>query len=383
MYKSGIIALLMCLVLASPSFGQLCGNANDDTTVNILDWIYQFEYLRGNAMDPPINLENADCDGITGVTIGDAAWFSNFYFGGGPPLNCDDTGSYPYPQSWEDTVFMPRMLGIPEGVTTVIMPVVTVFMEDVEGVYLPFIHYGAGSNSVFEWGGATYSTDFSVLMADDLTPDTSLLMGIDLNGTTHFPGRHEYFNLTYYRDGFGTGDIVPQFVNRPGLWQIAIVKGGRLFRPVVEYYDTQLPDTLFASPTSKVVEAPLGQIPAGTFTVHFSSSGDPINFDLTPTESFIVIDSPFTVGFTTPTDIVFVVYADTLPAGTYQGYVDIVDVTPGTVLDADQIAITLVLTEGVTYPPGDLNCDGEVNITDITVLVAYMFLGGAPLQDCQ
>ncbi len=80
------------LAWTPPAAGQLCGDANCGSALKVDDPLYVMDYLRGFTHDPSIDLANADCDGIAGVTIVDAVRLSNYQFYL-DPLECEDTGA--------------------------------------------------------------------------------------------------------------------------------------------------------------------------------------------------------------------------------------------------------------------------------------------------
>jgi hypothetical protein len=382
MFKKTIFSILtVALIMISPTISaQMCGDANSDTTINIQDLIYIIEYLRDVPTSPPINLANADCDGITGVTIGDAVSVSNHMFHL-EPINCNVSGSYTYPPSLVDTVFFPRMLGVPDAINHVSLPVITVFQDSVQGVYLPFLHQGSGASGNFAYSD-TYLGQDAVLVDGDLTADTTILMGIDIyNG--QFSGTHEYFTLLYDRTSAGIGDVIPEPTDRTALWQIAIEKDGELYRPVIEYYDVPLPaDTLYFTPTEIIANVNASEPFPDTFLVDFTSGPLPVNFNLTPSDSWIVLVDFPPEGLTTPASVEVTFNSFALGAGTYTGTIDVINTDPDAILPVDHVDITLTINPPVGYPWGDLNCDGETNVVDLSLLVDYLFKGAPPHAPC-
>jgi hypothetical protein len=229
MRKSLLLAImaLVQLTVAPPAAGQICGDANSDSLVNVLDLVCIVDYLCENPQDPPIDLENADCDGVHGVTISDAVRFSNHVFSG-TPLNCTDSGTFTYPLSQSDTVLFPYMLGVSDSTDSVRLPVMLSLQSEVQGFYVPFLHYGDGS----------------VLAAGDLMGDTAVLLGVDVYDD-QFAGRHELFTLKYNRVAPGTSDIRPEPVDRAPRFLIAVERDNELYRPVVAFYDLDPPPEFY------------------------------------------------------------------------------------------------------------------------------------------
>jgi len=68
----------------------ICGNANDDPSVNVADavWIINYVFAGGDPPEPVPACGNANGNG--GVNVADAVWIINFVFAGGdPPGDCD------------------------------------------------------------------------------------------------------------------------------------------------------------------------------------------------------------------------------------------------------------------------------------------------------
>ncbi len=372
-------AITVALLAATPASGQMCGDANGDTTVNITDLIYVIEYLCDNPTDPPINLDNADCDGIWWVTIGDAVALSNYMFHM-DNLDCQDSGTYAFYSAPDDTVFFPRMLGVPDGVNQVSLPVVTSFQDSVDGFYLPFLRHGTGSNGVFSYS-SVYAEGINILVPRDVSGDTTALLGIDLT-RNQFGGSNEFFSIEYNRVGSGTGDIMPELVDRSALWRVCIERNGELWLPVVMYYDVDLPpDTLFVSPTVLQGEVTYLEAFTDTFPVEFTSAPMPVDFDLVPSESWIVIVDPSPSGYQTPASVEVTFNSASLEVGVYTGTIDVVDVDPSVITTVDQIDVSLSVNS-LLYPWGDLDCNGQTDVADLMLLIGYLFLGVPPHPPC-
>jgi hypothetical protein len=66
---------------------MLCGDANDDKAIDILDIVYLINYKYKNGPDP-INMGMADVDSDGLVNILDIVYLINFKYKGGPEPNC-------------------------------------------------------------------------------------------------------------------------------------------------------------------------------------------------------------------------------------------------------------------------------------------------------
>ena len=93
--KLTAVALLMMFLLVGSSFSStLCGDASDDDILNILDFVTLIDYIKGLPVSP-FNAANADCDGVTGITLSDVVALSGYIFGGFS-INCSVSGGYSY-----------------------------------------------------------------------------------------------------------------------------------------------------------------------------------------------------------------------------------------------------------------------------------------------
>jgi hypothetical protein len=217
-----------------------------------------------------------------------------------------------------------------------------------------------------------------------MSADTAMVLGFDIYDNT-FHGEHVVCSLAYTRDLSGLGVIAPQLTDRSLNWRYCIERDGDLYRPVVMIYEYYLPaDTLYVSESMLEFAAIAGEPSLDSFFVEFTSSSLPIQFGLNPSDPWIVlVDLPLIEIQTPYTQLVKVNTAGLAP-GTYNGWIDVSAFTPETIVDVDKIYITLeIVPQQQTYPPGDFNCDGSVDITDLVFFINYLFLGGPAPQYCE
>lgn len=232
----------MVLGWASTSSGVVCGDANSDEQVNLLDLLSIIDYLRVYPQDPPIDLDNADVDGVHGVTVSDAIRMINRILYG-TPLNCDDSATFSYPLSLDDTVFFPYMLGISDSTDSISLPVIMSLQTSVQGFYVPFLHHGVGSDGLFEYTRTDLDT-FTILVAGDELADTTILIGVDIY-KNQFQGRNEMFTLRYNRVAPGKSDVRPEPTDRSSRFRIAVEINNELFVPVIAFYDIDPPPEVY------------------------------------------------------------------------------------------------------------------------------------------
>ena len=124
------LSLALLLLLALPTFPQVCGDVNASGSINLLDVTYLLAYLGGAAPALPTPAM-ADVDGRLGITISDVAYIMDYLFIGGPMPNCSPILNYSLTNSPNDTLFFPNMYGVPDGIDTVKLPVTTSMGSDV------------------------------------------------------------------------------------------------------------------------------------------------------------------------------------------------------------------------------------------------------------
>jgi len=381
MFKMLLLCSLFLLLMAAGSlFGQTCGDVNDDETTNILDLVRIMDYIAFEEAQPPFIEENADCDGIAGITISDVVRHANYLFHGGM-LDCEDTGTYTFHISTDDTVFFPSMLFIPDGINSVSLPVITSFQEDVEGVYFPYHYYMLDTDTLFEYSSTTFYE--STLLAErTLEADTGLLYGAHLYA--EFPsGQLEFAYLNYTRTGPGEGMIAPELVDRNSLWRVCIERNNELYIPVIKYYSVPLPpDTLYIADTSLSFSIMAGNNPIDSFVMEITSSGNPVSFNLQTTEDWITLGDFPVSGSVTPDNAIIKIDSDELVEGEYFGQIEVVDVDAEVIVPISTIDVYLSVTAPIIYPGGDLNCDGLVNVIDVWILINYLFKGGPEPINC-
>jgi len=358
---------------------------NDDDLVNINDMLGIIDYVARDVPGEEFNLLDGDCDGRAGVTMADVGAFVRTYFWGEGELDCSASGTYGFAPSNYDTVWVPRILEVPDGVSTVTLPVITVFDLDVTTFYFPVLNLGPGSNSVFELEDIIAGDDFATMSLGTLLGDSSTLIGAAISQQDELVGTKNFLSLVYTRVNAGIGDIAPELVDRNTLWQYAVQKGdGDLYRPVVRYYDVDLPaDTLQVSVANLAFNAIAGLPAEETYTVNFTSSIAPIAFDLAPSETWIVITDLPPEGLVTPATVHVTASAAMLAAGEYEGQVAFVDIDPVSPTSVEQITVSFDVTSSGVIPPGDLDCSGAVDGADLSILIDALFVNPGPIAPCE
>ena len=376
------------VVMSTTAWAQPCGDVNEDGGVDVGDLVQIVDYIAGGQCYD-CNLANADCDGVPGITISDANRLGHYLFLEGT-LDCTVSGAYSFTPSPNDTIFLPTLKGVPEGISHVYLLVRANFTGDVDGFYVPMLRNGTEANGVFRLGVVL---DPGLLLVAGLafTTDTAVLIGVDAASDTLFEGYMNLFLLRYDRIAPGEGDIAPEAVDRQDPWRISIERNGDLYVPTIAYYDAPPPQgTVISLSDHGLAFAAIADLPSpDSFNVDFTSAlAVPIDFHLIPSASWMGIDDyeygtlPYPT-YETPATVLMTATAIGLNAGNYDGVIRVYYENEADWPAVDSIMVTLTVDPGpMVYPIGDFDCDGKVTIADLLFMVNYMFAGGPPPHEC-
>jgi hypothetical protein len=377
-----LLIVLVLLILSPQAFSQVCGDANGDGYVSISDITLIFNYLYYPSGYPTLRSE-ADCDNRTGVTIGDAQAITDYVFFGGL-LDCSIQDVYTFPPSQNDTIFLPYMVDIPDGVDSVKLPVITSFETGTRSVYIPTLTQETNGPGLFNPSRVDKQSGLLGL-GRKVGPDTTVMMVCEVE---ELAGRHSFFELVFHRLQPGLAAITCASMIRNETLELVpsvIKNGGDLYTPVIQYYQVPTPTPVVTvSPSPLHMETKAGFWSTASYEVTFTSDLGSVSFKLAASDSWIAIDGPAATVYTTPATITVRANASALAAGDYSGQITFTDITPAdagflpAVLD-----VTLSVVEPTIYPPGDLNCDGYVTIGDVSLLIDCLFINTRPVPACE
>ena len=381
--KLTLLMTTFILLLALPCFGQTCGDATGDGQANISDMVYIINYISYPYGGPaPIDSASAEWDDHIGITISDVVAIADYFFVNWDTLICGATQMYSFAASPSDTIFLPAMYGIPDGLDKVQLPISFSLDTNTTAFYLP-MQLGTGSSTSFELDSIHRHLVGGMSSWPD--GDTTVLVGFEAAGNG-IVRQGDAFTLHFSRVGDGVTSIETELFDYTGARKWAISNGdGDLYRPVIVTVDIPIPpDTLTASESALSFQTMAGNQSLDSFYVEFGTTGTPVQFGLEPSDSWILIDSPvMPEQLTTPTTTLVTVDSDQMPIGTHNGRIDIIPQDSSVVAIPDYIDVTLTVYDPNLYPNGDLDCNGIIDLGDLTLMIAYLFLGGASPQPCQ
>ena len=380
LFKSAVLISLFCLAFSGAASAQVCGDANSDNNINILDMILILDYVAGKPN--AINLANADCDGVPGVTIYDmiTIWSKAFQ---GLPMDCTPAGAYSFADANNDTIYVPRLVNIPEEVNKVNLLVFGSFSSVTDGFFMPTKEIGAGASANFDLtgilvnsrgiGGGTImnSNERSIFLSDNFDYDQGFLNG-----------GQNLAVLTYERTAPGVGAIAPEPFDRPSPWKIAIARNDDLIVPLIQHYDLISAD---------------GGLDLSAQDFHFHSLQDAQSLD---TFQLNISQGPYGVAFTvessvpwiladqysgvTPATVTFLAHGSGIGIGDFNGVIRVSYANVGFLpVDSVNLAFTVHPSGNPTFPAGDVNCDQAFNILDLTHIVDFIFRGGTRPFPCE
>jgi len=383
-----VLVILCVAALAAPGWGQVCGDANDDGKTSISD-ILTMMVVMGHDPGLPYDSANADCDDRLGLTISDATVVAAHMFWESDLRDCIIQNVYSFAPSSEDTIFVPMITSIPSYITSVSLPIVTSFSGNSYGFYLPLIFdqgAGPGLFTVSDCEGVsgrpfTPYADF----ADGWDGDTLVVNAFALNPTgLSAEGRDTIAFIHFSRSTPGEAQILPELVERSARWKTSVAKDGDLYTPVIVYYEVALPVVAATvEPINFALAAMAGKWSFDDVEVAFTSVTAPVSFELQVSDPWIVIDDFQSGGYTTPATITVRADATELTVGDYSGQITIVNPVPAEAeFNSLVVDVNLHVGDPLAFPWGDLNCDGQITIGDISLLIDCLFITLTPISPC-
>jgi hypothetical protein len=306
-------------------------------------------------------------------------------------FDCSIGDIYTFPQSLTDTIYLPFMVAIPDGVNNVSLPVITALSVDTRAYYITALGFETNGPGLFEGSTVVPDEDCNSFgLGRFLWPgkDSLAIAVTDPNPGFHseLPGRHSCFNIGFTRKAPGLAAISVSNILRSDVLKLrtCVAKFGNLYEPVIMYYQVPVPTpTVTVSPAPLLMESDAGFWSTETYQVTFTSDMTPVSFNLAASDPWIVIDDLSPTGYTTPATITVRANASALATGVHNGQIVFSNLDPA---DATMVPaaldVVLTVTDPVIYPPGDINCDGNVTISDISILIDCLFIDTRPVPAC-
>lgn len=362
--------LVLLLALPAVTSAQVCGDVNASGSVNLSDVTYLFAYLIGSAPTPP---GSADVDAHTGVTLSDNVRIIKYLVGSMVQPDCNLALNYSFAYAPDDTIFVPQMADVPDGLDTVLLPIMVTFSQSSGGFYLPLLHSGALATPNFRLSRVlAESFSYSVTTPEEVwTEDTtvvSISSGLDL------VGRRLYFTLEYVRTAPGLGQIRPEAVNRNALWRTAFERNSDMLIPNVVITDIPLPkDSLLSTPSTFIFTARAGKASLDTFNLSLTATGPEAPYTLSASDPWISLVD-YSGSGTTPATIRVTANAEFLVAGSYAGSITVSSTDSEVVVDPVTIPVNVTVLPPIIFPSGDYNCDGVIDLSDLSRMIGYLMM---------
>ncbi len=376
-FKVTVLIILICWAYSGAVSAQVCGDASGDNVVNVVDIIYTLDYIAGKPN--AINLANADCDGVTSVTISDVSAITSKAFLG-LPVDCTPSGSYSFADASNDTIYIPRLVNIPDGVDRVNLLVFGSFSAVTKGLFVPVKEQGAGASSNFDLD-VIYASTLGIGGGVIMNSNERALFVSDFQ-TEFLNGNRNLMVLSYKRTAPGMGDVIPEPFNRPMPWNMAITRNDDLLAPMIQYYDLASVNGGLDLSASSFQFHSLQNAPSlDTFRLDISQGPYGVGFTVSSSVPWVVADQYSGVA---PATVTFLANGAGLGIGDFTGVIRVnyADVG-GLPSDSVNLAFTVHPSGNPVFPAGDVNCDQSTNILDLTHLVDFFFRGGTRPFPCQ
>ncbi len=385
------IFLAGVLFLAVPATAQICGDVDDNGQVTIGDLLMLIEGIARPAMQSEEQFHTAegDCDGRAGITLTDAVVVSDYLFSAVDNRDCSASGTYSLALAPDDTVFVPYINGVSNNIDLLELPVLASVLESTDGVYISLVCDDAISDGLFSFERVHSTEQFSdgylpIGMTPYATADVSMFILETMAGSIIEP-RKSFFELDFNRSSEGVANVAPTELVRSPEVRITVEKDGDLFIPVIVYYEYFLPDPILTvDPATLSFSAFSGRESSQTYEISFTSTEQAVTFDLDISEPWLALDGTPAGPYTTPVSFWVTADATALLPANYAATITPVSVDPAeTILLDATVTVDFTVNPEPEYPWGDLNCNGEVTIGDISLMVDCVFINPRPIPDCR
>ncbi len=370
------LMLLLPAVTASAQTFQTCADVDESGSLNIGDLARMMDFYLGG---PALPTGRGDIDFRQSFSLGDLCYLTGYFFMGYPQGGCPPFSNYTMINT-SDSVLLPEAF-VPVGDGTILLPVIVSNIEPISNLLITSTL--SATNCVATISNVTF-TNWSVqprnfsINGDELTLLWSCFQPQELLQ----PGSRTVavLQIDYSASTGGTVSLNPAYL------------GDRFTHEVYGTFITGNYDVMSIGIPHIVVRAAsavpsISVAPDSMFFVILSGSGDPApqNFDVISDGTIFdwSASAPSWINLTPSTGVSgATVTVQPLTAGLTPGtHVGTVAVSSGQVINSPQ-NVKVVLKIQPQFPSFDANCDGAFNVSDIVVLIMYVFGGPAPCDPC-
>jgi hypothetical protein len=370
---TGLCLLCSVPVIQAQTF-DYCADLNADSSLNIADLTYWLRVFQGAEVMPP---GKGDIDFRQGQTLGDYRYFVGYIFTGYPKGGCPPFSDYET-QTTSDSIIFP-IVSIPNGDGELSAPIAFINHMEVTDILVPFLVTGLGTNVTLDSISSPLDQGTSTLTVMNTTTDQGLFLYTSLQGSLS-PGRRVIAraHFSYQASSGGTlilsDDVPSAMVNLSYVYgDVGTSKYDDLEVGVpTMLISSEVPfsiPTMSATPDTLEFSYTDGDPDPAPQYIHVASNGASFDWTAQPTTSRYRVSS--TTGVSGDS-IRIEPRASTFNFGTTYNVLEIR--SAGSV--NSPVGIVLKMHVRPTYSANDADCDGDFDITDLIILVNYLFRKG-------
>lgn len=373
-----LLVVVVVLGFALPARAQQCGDVNGSGQIDIADISYLFAhfYFNGAPWTPRM-----DMDDRTGVAHGDIVRIVDNLFISYPNgvYDCTPSQTYSFAPSPNDTLFIPRLTSVPNGINEVTLTIRGSLQPGASGicVFLQMLPGSSGGFQYIESGDYFQNEGFAAGNYWNLDRTKPSYGFAKYRTEDVLAGQQDlhWFKFGRVTPGSTGADLILVENQIDQYRRICVSRDGDLVVPTIVFYEHQFPpDTLKMSVSSLTFDGAAGKMARDTFDVSFTSSGTAITFDLSAADTWVKMLGLPVGTLTTPVTIQVTADGTMLPEGNYFSSIQVQNATSqlGVVMPQADLPIGFVVGPPISYPPGDVNCNGVLDLTDLSMIISYL-----------